>query len=577
MSTGQVETDLSLAVAERHARSRGSAPRTIEAASSAALPKLGWIATLHIDAGRLEVLHGRAVECRSDWLVEGVWDGRFEEGGFHEGRHLFGSGIRVDGDAVRFVPSCALVDRLVCCRDGGKLLVSNSLVLLVAATGCRLDQDHDYLQEAKAMLAGIEAYDTAFHVVHPSIPRFHQVYHAQIVVRDGAVTLERVIPVREFSGFEEYRGMLRDRLAAICGNAADPARKTPVAAFGTLSSGYDSTAVTALVRHLGVRRYFTYVGSWTEDTRGQPEYETAAIAAALDVETVPLEPDQAPTADDELLLRAASPLGYQVPLITMARRVDEEAEAAAVFTGFHGDIVWDVNVPDSFVSEGIIRHDVSGLDLAELRLKRGFFNVAVPFLYAASIKSIAAISRSPEMQPWRLRTEYDRPISRRIVEEAGVPRRLFGFLKGGIFGGSVRPANLELRARYFGYLHRNVLPLPLVYARAAADRYTWRMLGKASRFARRKLRSPRLHAAIMKQLFKFYEGYSWYGRRNFRGTFYAWAVSELAADAARSLDAHGIDARGLDGRALDGRALDARRRDAHGVDDADPPLVVRRR
>jgi hypothetical protein len=255
----------------------------------------------------------------------------------------------------------------------------------------------------------------------------------------------------------------------------------------------------------------------------------------LKVETVPLEPAEAPAAADELLLRAASPLGHQVPLITMARRIEEEAEAAAVFTGFHGDIIWDVNVPDAFVSEGIIRHDVSGLDLSELRLERGFFNVAVPFLFAASIESIAAISRSAAMEPWRLGTDYDRPISRRIVEEAGVPRRLFGFLKGGIFGGSARPANLELRARYFDYLHRHILPLPLLYARAGADRYTWRALGKASRFAKRKLHSPRLHGAIMKQFWKFYEGYSWYGRRNFRGTLYAWAVSELALAKADGL------------------------------------------
>jgi hypothetical protein len=109
-------------------------------------------------------------------------------------------------------------------------------------------------------------------------------------------------------------------------------------------------------------------------------------------------------------------------------------------------------------------------------------------------------------------------------------------LKGGIFGGGNRPANLELRKRYFAYLRRNVLPLPLLYVRAGADRCTARVLGKASRFAKRKVRSPRLYAAIMKHFWKFYEGYSWYGRRNLRVTLYAWAVSELAVTAARRLD-----------------------------------------
>ena len=30
------------------------------------------------------------------------------------------------------------------------------------------------------------------------------------------------------------------------------------------------------------------------------------------------------------------------------------------------------------------------------------------------------------MEPWRVHTNYDRPIPRRIAEEAGVPRELFG-------------------------------------------------------------------------------------------------------------------------------------------------------
>jgi hypothetical protein len=86
--------------------------------ASDALPKLGWIATLDLSTGRLRVLHGHAVECRPDFLVEGVWDGPFDDGDFHRGAHLFGSGIRRERDAVYFVPSCALVDRLVYCRDG---------------------------------------------------------------------------------------------------------------------------------------------------------------------------------------------------------------------------------------------------------------------------------------------------------------------------------------------------------------------------------------------------------------------------------------------------------------------------
>jgi hypothetical protein len=505
------------------------APSRIEYSPSPALPKLAWLATLDAAQARLSVQHGAAVECRPTWMVEGVWDGAFEEGDFHRGAHLFGSGIRLDGGIVSFVPSSALVDRLVYCRDGAKLLVSNSLIALLAATGAQLDPAHDYLLDAKAMLVGIDRYDTSFHVLHPSIERFHQIYHTVIAVKDGDLALERTIGVREFASFDDYYTMLRDCLAALCANAKDPARCTPLAMYGTLSSGYDSTAVTALIKDLGVERYFTYVGSWDANSKDQPEYETQPIAAALHVETIRIQAPHAPDPDDELRLRAASPLGHQIPLIAMADYVEQNAQAAAIFTGFHGDIIWDVNVPEEAVSEGIIRHDISGLDLSELRLKSGFINVAVPFLYAASIQSIVAVSRSAEMAPWKIGTVYDRPISRRIVESAGVPRDRFGFLKGGIFGGGARPAGAELRTRYFDYVKRNVLPLPLLYARIGLDRYTMRLLSRAGGIAKRRLRSKKIEAALLKQFWRFHEGYSWYGRRNHRGTLYMWAVMELVS------------------------------------------------
>ena len=508
------------------------APSRIEYSPNAALPKLAWVATLEPEAARLCVSHGTAVECRPSFMVEGVWDGPFEAGAFHDGAHLFGSGIRLDGDAVYFVPSAALVDRLVYCRDGGKLLVSNSLVALLAATGARLDPDHDYLIEAKAMLAGIDRYDPVFHVLHPSIDCFQQLFHTRLVVERGEIRRERTIAVREFVDFQDYYETLRERLAAICLNAKDPARRVPLAAFGTLSTGYDSTAITALIKDLGVRRYFTYVGSWGS-TADRPEYETAPVAAALHVETIRIESPRAPDPEDELLLRAASPLGQQLPLIALANYVERSSQVAAVFTGFHGDIVWDVNVPDAAVSQSIIRHDISGLDLSELRLKSGFINVAVPFLYAASIKSIVALSRSAEMTPWKLGTSYDRPISRRIVESAGVPRDKFGFLKGGIFGGGSRPASAALRALYLDYVRRDVLPLPLFYARVGLDHYTMRLLSRAGRLTRRRLGWQRIGTALLKPFWRFNEGYSWYGSRNYRSTLYSWAVMELVGKLQR--------------------------------------------
>jgi hypothetical protein len=417
------------------------------------------------------------------------------------------------------------------CRAGAELKVSNSLVALLAETGAELDPRHDYLIEGKAVSVGVDAYETAFCVLHPSIQCFHQLFHKALVVRDGELTFERTIGVREFDDFDDYYGTLRDRLAALCENAKDPRRRVPLDLYGTLSNGYDSTAVTTIVRELGVAEFFTYVGSWGPKSSGKREHETAPIAAALGVETVPLRSPQEPDIGDELLLRSAIPLAVQVPLLTMARYVEDHSNVAAVFTGFHGDIIWDMNVPDEFVSEAIIRHDMSGLDLSELRLKSGFFNVAVPFFYAASIESVVAVSRSGEMEPWRVNKRYDRPISRRIVESAGVPREAFGFLKAGIFTVHIRPTHPTLRARFFEHVHRNIVPLPLLYLRIGCDRYTLRLLEKGTKLAKHKLNALKLEAALLRCYRWINDGYSWCGGRlNLRNALHTWAVTEVVRD-----------------------------------------------
>jgi hypothetical protein len=101
-----------------------------------------------------------------------------------------------------------------------------------------------------------------------------------------------------------------------------------------------------------------------------------------------------------------------------------------LFTGFHGDKVWDVN--NQKVSPDIIRGDASGVSLAEFRLRLGFIHMPVPFLGCVHHPSIHVISNSAEMRSWSNGNNYDRPIPRRICEEHGIPGNLFGQQKKAI-------------------------------------------------------------------------------------------------------------------------------------------------
>ena len=50
----------------------------------------------------------------------------------------------------------------------------------------------------------------------------------------------------------------------------------------------------------------------------------------------------------------------------------------------------------------------------------------IPFIGALRKPEIIAISRSAEMVSYSVGGIYDRPLARRLLEEAGVPRHLFG-------------------------------------------------------------------------------------------------------------------------------------------------------
>jgi len=98
------------------------------------------------------------------------------------------------------------------------------------------------------------------------------------------------------------------------------------------------------------------------------------------------------------------------------------------------------------------RKDVSGLNLSEIRLAAGFFNLAVPFIYGRNMADITAISSSSAMASWSLAQDYDRPIPRRIVESAGVPRDLFGQRKRAQVRFYGDPRDPALRAEFRAYL-----------------------------------------------------------------------------------------------------------------------------
>jgi hypothetical protein len=75
------------------------------------------------------------------------------------------------------------------------------------------------------------------------------------------------------------------------------------------------------------------------------------------------------------------------------------------------------------------RKDFSACSVTEFRLRLDMIDLPISMFGMSQISSVNAISMSADMRPWSVGGYYDKPIARRILEEAGIPRGSFGTSK----------------------------------------------------------------------------------------------------------------------------------------------------
>lgn len=424
---------------------------SLVAAPSDQLPRLAWIASIPKCPGAVHVMHGVAVEHQAGSVVEGCWDGNFRSGGFVDQVNFFGSGVAVKPERVTAAASRSLTDRIVWCEGTDAYLCANSLPLLLSFAKARLRRDTDYGPILGSCLKGIRDYVGEV-PLRGEVGHCTQVFGHNVVFAGPSATrsYRQATPVdlRDFGAYRDALGSTIDRLVANC---RDPARATPVSIDTTLSTGYDSAAVTALLRDYGPRRVFT-----TRPDPGAPDLEDgAALARALGLDAFLLE-RTTPCRETELFSLAGAIDGRESLFTTALEHMSGDEGISALFTGYHGDKLWDIATPLASWSPDIRRGDTSGLNLCEVRLRSGFFNVGVPFIFADRIADLVRIARSPEMRPWSVGGDYDRPVPRRIAEAAGLDRDSFGRQKKVVLSYEALPLNPQLRRQFIAYFNGSV-------------------------------------------------------------------------------------------------------------------------
>jgi len=397
----------------------------LNARVNAALPPLAWLLEIDGAPERHRLLCGTGVILSENAFFEGAWPGPLSAMDFADRPEAFGSGGALTPEGWTIVPPSHTLESVFCCREGSKLFVSNALPFLLAHRGDALDPTFlDYHRIFFDILGGLEHSPIRF----PSqrCEEIRGYYYENLCVGRNLEPTVRPKPrAPRFAGFADYRAYLARVVETTLDNATDPLRPNPYRPLATISQGYDSPACAVLAREAGCREAVTH-GYARRAFRVVDSDSGEAIAKVLDMAVTVV--DRAAYLQREGLIAPEAEFfshgleGTDVNYLAF----EPQMRHCVLFTGCHGDTMWDIHkVPSTVLKRG----DLDGGSLGEFRRRVDFIHLPLPYVGALNHHDVVAISNSAEMAPYSIGGDYDRPIPRRILEEAGVPRGAFGQAK----------------------------------------------------------------------------------------------------------------------------------------------------
>jgi hypothetical protein len=420
------------------------------------LPKLSWVASIARDGETVSVHHGLFVEVRDHFFIEGVWNGPFSKGNFAGTDCVFGTGAVLRNRSVLFVSSASTTDYLYYDQTAEFVVVSNSLPLLLSYTEDSLDPHFTgYPAINDSIIKGINEYIRDIPTLKGSVKRL---MYRNLEVSAGRVNeTEKDMPPN-FACYNDYYSYLVSNYQLIVDNIRDPSRKFRIKIFSTQSKGYDSTALNTIAAKFGIDNVFTITKGKspkhfaTRDQNTQVDDDGTAICNALGLNFVPIDRRSfAREFEQEYLYYAALHYNQDANFNEIMKYV---SDVSVILTGTLGEMWYTAQCSKDrpgYINPDLKRYDHGGHGLSEIRLVVGFIHLPLVYIGARRREEIFRITESPEMGPWRLENSYDRPIPRRIAEEAGVPRDLFGQIKVGsvvLFPRPSLPYGRELREEF---------------------------------------------------------------------------------------------------------------------------------
>lgn len=370
------------------------------------------------------------VECREEGFVAGVWDADFEEFSFEKATYSNCTGCKVltsNSGGVIFNTPTHMQEYLFGVRKGDKLYVSNSMPFVLAESGEQLNPDYyDYEYDLNSTMLGYEHCRRSTPLLGGNKLLIYR--GCRIVVdADLNITEERQNHKFPMGNFSEYKASVLGVMQRMVANAQSPKRKHQYGMASTISRGYDACAASVFAHEVGCNTSLSFVSpdKYLKDD-GREIAKTIGYTNLLTGDA-----DAYKQNEDfwEAEISCVGDAGGEISTLCF----DRYTEGKLMFGGARGDSMWErlhSNVNDELdfsVGNTLAQTSV----IMEPHLRNNTISIEVPLIGCNQWTDIARISNSEEMKPWSVRDRYDRPIARRIVEEAGVGREEFGRAKMG--------------------------------------------------------------------------------------------------------------------------------------------------
>lgn len=417
------------------------------------LPPLAWAIIKQNDKPAVKIIHGSAVECRDNFFVAGVWESDFDSGKIDEAYSMQGSGVVFSDDRTKLTicTSSNMQDALFSANINGSLYISNSLPYVMSLAGLSLNTDfygHEYILNSSFF--GLDRYARTLPAINGVITIWRRTH---ILLSDnGMVESGRYPGSPTFKTFDEYKKLMLKTLGGLIENGKSCSRAKKYGTVTTISRGYDAACVSALVHEVGCDKALTFSSPQKYALDSGVE-----IARTIGFSQI-IEGNGDGYKNNNSYYEAESASGGDVGSLVSLSDFEKHYRDCLLFLGLKGDCIWDKNADYANSEFDFVHMSIAAEQNPEHFLNCNTLAISVPLILGDRWKNIYELSNSPEMQPYSVGGNYDRPIPRKIIESCGVERSSFGFRKMGAgftfrFEPTLRAARRKMSLKSYKALH----------------------------------------------------------------------------------------------------------------------------